>query len=150
MINHRSHRRAFLSTAAITGLLLTAGCAGSAGTAGAPGGGGSGAADQAALYTGAWEGEFDVGMAAGGLAVVLNHDGTVWTGDMTLDAEGQSIGGAIENFAITEEGCTFSCFIEMADVFFNGRLEEGALVGIMEVYAESELVAEGTFVLKKK
>ena len=131
-------------------IALAAGCAGSAGTAEAPAVPGGGGSDAAALYVGEWEGSFDVSMADGDLQVTLSYDGTEWTGQGTLSAMGESMSGAIENFQITEDGCSFSFFIEMADIFLSGILEEGLLAGIIEVFAESELVAEGTFSLKKK
>jgi len=132
-------------------LVVAAGCAGAAGTAGAPGGGRSGAADTIALYAGNWEGTFDISLGAGGLKLVLNHDGSVWTGEVAFDADGEMIAGAVENFTITEEGCSFQTVVQgEADIFFKGRLEEGSMVGVLEAYAESQMVADGTFVLTKK
>jgi len=151
MTTTRTPRRSIaVGLALCATIVLFAGCAGSAGTSQEQAATGGGASDAAALYVGSWAGSFDLSMAAGSLQVTFNYDGTVWSGELNLDADGQSLGGAVENFTITEDGCTFTCFIEMADLFLIGHLEEGSLVGVMEVYAESELVADGTFTLSKK
>jgi hypothetical protein len=150
MTTTRRHRRSITAGLALgVILLLQAGCAGPAATTDT-GRGGRGADDAIAIYAGNWSGTFDITMGAGGLSLVLNHDGSVWTGEITLEAEGEMISGSISSFAITEEGCTFQTFIEGADVFFTGVLEEGALAGVLEAYFESDLVADGTFVLTKK
>ncbi|MFC1628828.1 hypothetical protein ACFL3H_06910 [Gemmatimonadota bacterium] len=138
-------------TAMVALIMMTAGCAGSAGTADATGGGGSsGGSDAVALFAGNWEGVFDIVMAAGDMRLALNHDADVWSGEVLLDIEGESISAPVESFALIEEGCTFMTFLEGAEVIFNARIEEGTMTGTFEAYAESDLVAEGTFALKKK
>ena len=140
-----------LRTAMMALLLTAAGCAGSAGSAEAPGGGSSSrASDMASLYTGSWEGSFDLTMVAGDMNLTLERDGEVWTGELYLDVQGESISAPVENFKLTEEGCSFMAFVDVAEVICNARVEDGTMAGVMEAYAESELVAEGTFVLKKK
>ncbi len=150
MTSVQTRQRTLLTGAATIALILTvAGCAGSAGTTQTPGGGGG--VDVVALYAGIWEGTFDISMGSGGLSLVLNHDEGVWSGNVMFDADGEIVDGAIESFAVTDEGCTFQTFVQgAADVFFKARLEEGAMIGSLEVYAESELVADGMFTLKKK
>ena len=150
MTSAQTRQRTLLTGAATIALLLTvAGCAGSAGTTQTPGGGGG--VDAVTLYAGMWEGTFDISMGSGNLRLVLNHEAGTWTGNVMFDAEGEIIEGAVESFAVTDEGCTFQTFVQgAADVFFMARLEEGVMVGSLEAYAESELVSDGTFTLKKK
>ncbi len=153
MTNTRTPRRSIAAGIALCAMIVTiAGCAGSAATTTAEAGRGSGGAgDAVALYAGNWEGSFDISLGSGGLMLVLNHDEGVWTGEVTFDADGEMISGAIESFAITEEGCSFQTFVQgQADVMFKGRLEEGSMVGVIDIYAESQMMADGTFVLTKK
>ena len=151
MTSTHSPKHTALFRAAMVALLLTAaGCAGSAGTAEAPGAGGrGGGSDRATLFTGNWVGYFDLTMVAGDMRLTLNHDGDVWTGEVFLDVQGESISAPVESFALTDEGCTFTAFVDVAEIVCRARIEEGSMAGIMEAFAQSELVAEGTFVLKK-
>ncbi len=149
MTSAQTRQRTLLTGAATIALILTvAGCAGSAGTTQTPGGGGG--VDEVTLYAGMWEGTFDISLGAGNMRLVLNHDAGTWTGEVLFGIEGEMVGGAIESFAASEEGCTIQAFIEMADVFMKARIEDGVMVGSLEAYAESELVADGTFILNKK
>ncbi len=149
MTSHKTERLCTrLNIALAVVLVVSAGCAGSAATTAETGGGSGGSV---ALYAGSWQGTFDISLGSGGLSLFLNHEGDAWTGEVTFDAEGEIISGSIENFEITEEGCSFQTVVQgEADVYFKARLEEGALVGVLEAYAMSELVADGTFVLNKK
>lgn len=149
MTSAQTRQCTLLTGAATIALILTvAGCAGSAGTTQTPGGGGGD--DAVTLYAGIWEGTFDISIGSGGLSLVLNHDEGVWTGEVLFGIEGEMVGGAIESFAASEEGCTFQVFIEMADVFMKARIEDGVMIGSVEAYADGQLVADGTFVLNKK
>ena len=153
MTTTRTHRRSIAAGIALCAMIVTiAGCAGSVATTTAEAGRGSGGAgDAVALYAGNWEGSFDISLGAGGLMLVLNHDDGVWTGEVTFDADGEMISGAVESFAITEEGCSFQTLVQgEADVMFMGRLEEGTMAGVIEIYAQGSMMADGTFVLTQK
>ncbi|MFC1530284.1 hypothetical protein ACFL6R_06175 [Gemmatimonadota bacterium] len=148
-----THRHSIFAGIALCAMIVTiAGCAGSAATTTAEAGRGSrGAGDATALYAGNWEGSFDISLGAGGLMLVLNHDDGSWTGEVTFDADGEIVSGAIESFVITEDGCSFQTLVQgEADVMFTGKLAEGSLAGMIEIYAQGQMMADGTFVLTKK
>ncbi len=147
---HSRRHTTFTGAFTIALLVLTMGCAGSAGTADAPGEGGGGGTDVIALYTGYWAGSFDITIVAGDMGLTLNHDAGVWTGEMSLDVQGEAISAAVESFALTDDGCTFMAFVEGAEIVYIARVEGASMVGVLEAYAESELVADGTFTLIKK
>ena len=101
------------------------------------------------IYAGMWEGGFDITMVAGGMRLVLNHDEGVWSGEVSLDVQGESVSAAVERFQITEEGCSFSMYIQEADVFFTGSVEDGVMTGSMTASAGGEMI-DGVFSLTKK
>lgn len=146
-MQHNSRVIYTISTLSLILMLAAVGCAGSAGTAGGP------AARRGpgpeAIYAGMWEGSFDITMVAGGMKLVLNCEEGVWSGEVLLDVEGESVSGPVERFEITEEGCSFATYIEEADVFFKGSVEEGVMKGTLTASVGGETI-DGVFSITQK
>ncbi len=127
-------------------IVIASGCAG----AGAGAGAAASSRTEVPRFAGMWEGGFDAGMYVGDMRLVLDYEDNAYKGVLQFDIEGESMSSDIFNFE--SEGSTFSFWttVEEIDVFYKGMIEGEKLTGILEAYAGSEVMAEGTFFLIKK
>lgn len=89
-------------------------------------------------------------MIVGDLRMVLNYTDNTYKGTLQFDVEGEIMSSDVFNFE--SEGSSFSFWtsVEGMDVQYKGTIEGDRLTGILEAYAGSEVMGEGTFYFVKK
>ena len=148
-VNNRSRIQVGLRSAATCALILVmAGCAGAAASVDTRTSARS--ADEAAMFAGTWSGSFDASEFSGEMAISLTYESGAYSGSLTARAMGDELTAGIENFK--SEGAEFTCstFMDGADVYIKGKVEENSMAGTFMVYIEGNQVDEGIFKFVKK
>ena len=140
--------RGIRSTSVITLMLIIAGCAGS--TATVDTGAGAGSTGDAAAFAGTWEGTFDASEFSGEMMLALMYENGTCTGSLTASAMGESLTADIENFKGEGIECSFQTYMQGADLYFTGKIEDDKMIGTFVVYVEGDQADEGAFQFTKK
>ena len=134
-------------------ILISAGCAGSAGTTG----GGQAvstveAAEPVGDFGGLWQGMMSLSEGDGEVTMRFNWEEDSYSLQTSVNYQGQSETASVSRVSFEGNRCSFWMGFDVfgVDVFCKSRLEDGKLVGTVEVYQEGTLVDEGIFTLHKR
>jgi len=134
-------------------MIISAGCAGTAGTAG--GGQAASTADASEPvgdFGGVWQGMMSLSEGDGEVTMRFNWEENNYALQTSVNYQGQSETASVSRVSFEGDRCSFWMGFDVfgVDVFCRSRLEDGKLVGTVEVYQEGTLVDEGIFTLHKR